>query len=135
MNFLKLSTQELSLIILGICIIPILILIVYAIIVALRRNRKVSIEREQEARTSDDQTQRRLFLDVFGGEDNIKEVMVQMSRLSVTVFNMDKVQTEELKELGATGILLVNDVVKCSFGDRASYIYNLIKKERNDNNE
>ncbi|NLD26795.1 MAG: PTS transporter subunit EIIB [Acholeplasmataceae bacterium] len=135
MYFLKLSNQELSLIILGICIIPIMILIVYAIIVAVRRSRKISIEREQEAKTSDDQTQRKLFLDVFGGEDNIKNVMVQMSRLSVTVFDLNKVQTEELKELGATGILLVNDVVKCSFGDRASYIYNLIKKEQNDANE
>jgi glucose-like phosphotransferase system IIB component len=126
---LLLSTQDLSLIILGICIIPILVLMIYAITVTIRKNRKLGLEREQEARTSDDQSQRQLFLEVFGGKENIENVMVQMSRISVTVNDLEKVEVEKLKEMGASGILLVDNIVKCSFGDRASYIYNLLKKD------
>jgi phosphotransferase system IIB component len=55
--------------------------------------------------------------------------MVQMSRISVTVNDLEKVEVEKLKEMGASGILLVDNIVKCSFGDRASYIYNLLKKD------
>jgi phosphotransferase system IIB component len=67
---------------------------------------------------------------LFGGEDNIEDVSLQMSRVSVIVKAMDKVKTEELKEMGATGVLLVGNVVKCSFGDRAPYIYKLLEKKR-----
>lgn len=120
------TTDDIALIVLAICILPIIILMVYAIIVALRKNRIKSAEREKEIRASDDDSQKKLFIDLFGGADNIESVAVQMSRVSVTVKALDKVKVEELKEMGATGILLVGNVVKCSFGDRAPYIYKIL---------
>lgn len=121
------TKDDLALIILAVCILPILILILYAIIVAIRKNRIRSAEREKEIESSEDDSQKELFLDLFGGSENIEDVALQMSRVSVTVKAMEKVKTEELKEMGATGILLVGNVVKCSFGDRAPYIYKLLK--------
>ena len=53
-----------------------------------------------------------------------------MSRVSVAVKDLEKVKTEELKEMGATGVLLVGNVVKCSFGDRAPYIYKLLNEDK-----
>lgn len=125
-----LAKDDIALIILAVCILPIIILIVYAIIVAIRKNLVRSKEREEAIRASEDDSQRQLFIDLFGGEDNIEDVSLQMSRVSVTVKAMDKVKTEELKEMGATGVLLVGNVVKCSFGDRAPYIYKLLEKKR-----
>jgi glucose-like phosphotransferase system IIB component len=125
-----LTNDDIALIILGICILPILILMVYAIIVALRKNKIRSREREEAIRTSEDDSQRQLFQDLFGGKDNIETVAVQMSRVSVAVKDLEKVKTEELKEMGATGVLLVGNVVKCSFGDRAPYIYKLLNEDK-----
>ncbi|MFY9422435.1 MAG: hypothetical protein WBK54_05195 [Bacilli bacterium] len=125
-----LAKDDIALIILAVCILPIIILMVYAIIVAIRKNLVRSKEREEAIRASEDDSQRQLFIDLFGGEDNIEDVSLQMSRVSVTVKAMDKVKTEELKEMGATGVLLVGNVVKCSFGDRAPYIYKLLEKKR-----
>ncbi len=125
-----LAKDDIALIILAVCILPIIILMVYAIIVAIRKNLVRSKEREEAIRASEDDSQRQLFIDLFGGEDNIEDVSLQMSRVSVTVKAMDKVKTEELKEMGATGVLLVGNVVKCSFGDRAPYIYKVLEKKR-----
>ena len=125
-----LAKDDIALIILAVCILPIIILMVYAIIVAIRKNLVRSKEREEAIRASEDDSQRQLLIDLFGGEDNIEDVSLQMSRVSVTVKAMDKVKTEELKEMGATGVLLVGNVVKCSFGDRAPYIYKLLEKKR-----
>ena len=125
-----LAKDDIALIILAVCILPIIILMVYAIIVAIRKNLVRSKEREEAIRASEDDSQRQLFIDLFGGEDNIEDVSLQMSRVSVTVKAMDKVKTEELKEMGATGVLLVGNVVKCSYGDRAPYIYKLLEKKR-----
>ena len=125
-----LAKDDIALIILAVCILPIIILMVYAIIVAIRKNLVRSKEREEAIRASEDDSQRQLFIDLFGGEDNIEDVSLQMSRVSVTVKAMDKVKAEELKEMGAAGVLLVGNVVKCSFGDRAPYIYKLLEKKR-----
>jgi PTS system D-glucosamine-specific IIC component len=107
---------------------------VYAIIVALRRSLKTQKQREKEISESSDDTQFELFMNVYGGKDNIKDVKREMGRISVEVENIEKVDVEELKNLGATGILLVGNVVKSAFGDRAPYIYNILinGKDKND---
>ena len=38
-----------------------------------------------------------------------------------------KLMEEKLKELGAQNVLLIGDEVRSSFGDRAEYVYNLLK--------
>ncbi len=131
---LNISSEIWAYIILAIAIIPIIGLMVYAIIVALRRSSKTQKQREKEISESSDDTQIELFMNVYGGKDNIKDVKREMGRISVEVENIEKVDVEELKNLGATGILLVGNVVKSAFGDRAPYIYNILinGKDKND---
>ena len=51
-----------------------------------------------------------------------------MNRITVSVKDIEKVNGERLKELGATGVLLVGDLVKASFSDRAKYVHKLMEK-------
>ena len=73
----------------------------------------------------DDQLKDNL-LEAFG-KDNIENVEVEMSRLTITVKDIDLVNPEILKQNGANNVLLVGDKVKCSFGDKATEIYNILK--------
>ena len=61
------------------------------------------------------------------GKENIENVEVEMSRLTVTVKDIDLVNPEVLKQNGANNVLLVGNKVKCSFGDKATEIYNILK--------
>lgn len=125
-----LTVDDWTIIILAICIVPIMLLIVYALIMTIRKKRKLAAARSQEIDVGEDNTQKELFYRLYGGANNIESVTRELSRISVRVKDIDKVLVEELKETGAKGILLVDDVVKCSFGDRASYIYRLLIKEK-----
>ena len=51
-----------------------------------------------------------------------------MSRITVKVLDTEKVNGERLKELGATGVLIVGDLIKASYSDRAKYVYKLMEK-------
>jgi glucose-like phosphotransferase system IIB component len=66
------------------------------------------------------------YLEAFG-ENNIVDVNMEMSRITVTVKDVDKVNAEKLKELGASGVLLVGNQVKCSFKENIENIYNTLK--------
>lgn len=126
---LALSNQDIAIILLLVCVIPVLILMVVAIIVAIRKNIKQSKQRFENVEEQEiDLEQKKLFIEAFGGDDNILEVSKDMSRLNVKVLNIDKVRSEEIKSLGATGVLLVGDTVKASFGDRISYVYKIMEK-------
>ena len=50
-----------------------------------------------------------------------------MSRLTVTVKDIDLVNPDSLKENGANGVLLMGNKVKCAFGDKAEEISKLLK--------
>lgn len=127
------SLDKWALIVLLIAILPIIGLMGYAIFVALRRSVKTQKLREQEIKESTDQTQVELFMKVYGGKENIKNVKREMGRISVEVEDIEKVDVEELKGLGASGVLLVGNVVKCAFGDRAPYIYNILTSGKDNN--
>lgn len=127
MYFLQTETW-MAYLLLALTIVPIAILMIYAIVVALRRRNLLGKEHQEKIESSDDESQIKLFFDVYGGKENIKSVTREMSRISVIVVDVDKVQTENLKDLGANGILLVDNIVKCTFGDRAPYIYDILKK-------
>lgn len=120
------SEDAVKLLILGLAIIPIFALMLYAIIVALRRSSRINKQRQAEIDADVDTSQIEIFLDVYGGANNIKNVTIQMGRITVDVENLELVRTEELQELGASGVLLVGSSVKCSFGDRAPYIYKIL---------
>jgi len=126
MIFLLSSAHSWTIIILAICILPIIILMGFALYMAIKKRRTQSIKRNMEVELSEDLSQKELFYRIFGGEDNIENVVKELSRISVKVKDIDKVLVEELKNTGAKGVLLVDNIVKCSFGDRASYIYKIL---------
>lgn len=133
MTLINMSNETITLIILAVAIIPILALMVYAIVVALKRSTKRNELRQKEISATVDDSQVELFNEVYGGKDNIKDVKREMGRIHVTVADIEKVQLEQLKELGANGVLLVGNVVKCSYGDRAPYIYNILTNKEGKN--
>ena len=126
MIYLNISADSLTYIILAIAIVPIIILMVYAIIVALRRSNQRNEQREKEIGESTDESQIELFTTVYGGKENILDVNRELGRISVTVEDVEKVDLERLQELGANGVLVMGKIVKSSFADRASYIYKIL---------
>ena len=127
--YLEFGFQEWALLLLAICIIPIAILCVFAIVKTIRIKKKEAKAREEAASEEViDIDQRKIFYDAYGGEENVLEVSLEMSRITVKVADLEKVDAERLKELGATGVLIVSDMVKASYSDRAKYVYKLMEK-------
>lgn len=120
-----LSTEQVTLILLGVCLLPIAAVIILALIKTIKFAKKKQSFIEEESENTIEQ--KAVFFEAYGGESNVKEIVNEMSRITVTVEDIDLVNTEKLKELGATGILLVGNQVKCGFGDRAKNIYNIMK--------
>lgn len=131
MNILLNAAQTAAYVLLAVCIIPIAVLMIYAIVRTVINHKKQNRQLQDEAKKSEDLTQRELFARVFGGGDNIIAIQRNLGRVSVTVRNLDDVLSEELKELSAGGVLLVDNIVKCSFGDRAEYIQRLLEDVKN----
>ena len=121
--------ENIAILLLLISVVPIFILMVYAIVRSILNRGKEEAKRQQAiGDLSIDQAQQELFNNAFGGTDNIVSVEIVMSRLTITIVDMEKVQSEQLKELGATSVLLVGNQVKVAFGDRSNYVYQMIKK-------
>lgn len=120
-----LSTEQVTLILLGVCLLPIAAVIVFALIKVIKFAKKKQSFIEDESENTIEQ--KAVFYEAYGGESNVKDIVNEMSRITVTVEDIDLVNTEKLKELGATGILLVGNQVKCGYGDRAKNIYNIMK--------
>ncbi len=128
LTILALSYTQVTLIILALAVLPIMGLMVYAIIVAIRNSTKRAEARKQEISETHDESQAELFFEVYGGRENIVNVERQLSRVSVTVNDVEKVEVEKLQELGASGVLIVGNMIKCSYGDRATYIFNILNE-------
>ena len=111
--------------ILGACIAgPILILLVVATIIALVKRVKLA-RKYPNAKVKYEEVNPE-YLEAFG-ENNIVDVNMEMSRITVSVKDVDEVNAEKLKELGASGVLLVGNQVKCSFKENIENIYNTLK--------
>lgn len=70
----------------------------------------------------------------LGGNANILNVSKEMSRITVEVVDIEAVNGDGLKTLGATGVLLVGNKVKLSFSDNADGIYDVIKSQIKEDN-
>ncbi len=66
------------------------------------------------------------FQIALGGKDNIINFTKEMSRLHVEVKDIELVLVDRLKELGASGVLIVGNLIKASFKDRIDYVYQLL---------
>ena len=123
------SNQDITLILLAICTLPIVGLSLYAIIKTFKNKNKANKTRDEKLLSEEkDLEQRKIFFDAYGGEENVNSVSLEMNRITVSVKDIEKVDGERLKELGATGVLLVGDLVKASFSDRAKYVHKLMEK-------
>ena len=124
---LALTTQQWTLILLAICVVPIAVLIILAIIFRIKNSVKKG--KKEDVEEVDDE-QRKSFLEAFGGEDNYISCANERIKVIVKVKDPDLIQGEKLKELGANGVLIVGNEVRCSFGDRALYVYNTINSTK-----
>lgn len=122
--FLKIDNQTITLILLAVCIIPIAVLALFAIFKTIKNQKKKNKVSCDEV----DLEQQEIFYNAYGGNENVLEVNLEMNRVTVKVVDIEKVDGEKLKELGATGVLLVGDLVKASYSDRAKYVYKLMEK-------
>ncbi|QEY35536.1 PTS glucose transporter subunit IIB [Caproiciproducens galactitolivorans] len=62
----------------------------------------------------------------FGGKENMEEVDACITRLRVSVKDIEKVDKEKLKELGATDVLVIGDGIQAVFGTKAVILKNYI---------
>ena len=96
----------------------IILLALVAFVIALVKRTKIS--KNVKSENNED------LISAFGS-GNIKEVNMEMSRITVTVNDVEIVNAERIKELGASGVLLVGNMVKCSFKENVEEIYNDLK--------
>lgn len=116
-------------IILACCVvIPIFVLLIVAFIIALVKRVKLAKKYNPKKNKQIDEGVKTLLLDAFG-IDNIINATVEMSRLTVEVKDIDIVNPEKIKEAGASGVLLVGNKVKCSFGEKALEVCNLLQNK------
>lgn len=107
-------------------IVPIFVLLIIATIIGVTKRIKMA-SKYKKNNTYVDEGLRNNLIEAFGKQENIIEVEVEMSRLTVTVKDIDLVNPDSLKENGANGVLLMGNKVKCSFGDKAEEISKLLK--------
>ena len=117
---------DLSFIIAMCTLLPIFLLLIFAFVLGLVKRIKLAKKYHKGNVYQGDDELKNKLLEIFG-EGNIEKVEVEMSRLTVSVKDIDIVKAEELKNLGANGVLLVGNKVKCSFSENAEEIYNLLK--------
>lgn len=123
-----LSTQAWAIILLLICVVPIAALILFAIIVRIKK--LVKNKKEGGVNNSIDNTSEQLavFEAALGGSENYVSSSIERNRITFKVVDASLVDGEKLKELGASGVLIVGDEVRASFGDRANNVYDVVKK-------
>lgn len=126
--FLMQVDSWVAVLLLCLCIVPIAILIIFAIVVRVKKaiKKKKNLD-ESIGLQEKDLEQRQMFIEAYGGDDNIISFDIERNKISVKVKDTELVQGDKLKDLGANGVLLLDGEVRCSYGDRAVYIYELMK--------
>lgn len=100
-------------------LIALLAVTVPVIIIAIIIFIKLIVKQAKRMREAKDEVG---YEEYFGGADNITNIEVVLSRVNVTVKDLEKVKLEDLKNLGM-GILVSGNVVKCAnqeFADKVS---------------
>ena len=106
---------------------PIFLLLIVATVIGVTKRIKMASKYKKGKNTFVDEVLKNNLLEAFGNKENIIEVGVEMSRLTVTVKDIELVKPEAIKENGATGVLLVGNQVKCAFGEKAEEVSKLLK--------
>ncbi len=112
----------------GIPGLVILLLIISFIIFMVKKTKLM--KKFKTNNVSSNQDEKPEILKCFG-DDNIIEIKNEMSRITVTVKNIELVDGAKLQEQGAKGVLFVGNQVKCSF-ENAKEIYESMSKYTNE---
>ncbi len=120
------SNETLAILLLCVCIIPIAILIVIAFVLRVIKAKKANDKEEQMTREVDPEI-RKEFYDAYGGESNVLEVVNERSKIKIKVKDVELIDGDKIRELGALNVLIIGDEVRASFSDRAEYVYNIMK--------
>ncbi len=67
------------------------------------------------------------ILEALGGKENLANLDACITRLRVSVNSIDKVNKEELKALGASGVMVVGNNVQAIFGPKSDQLKEQIK--------
>lgn len=118
--------QNLTLILLAVCIIPIAALIIVAFVFRFRNAAKKAQENKNNEEEIDE-NQIAIFKEAYGGANNITEVCIVRNKVIVEVVDTTLVNGEKLVELGASGVLIVGLEVRASYSDRAKKVYEILK--------
>ena len=62
------------------------------------------------------------LIQYLGGKDNIEDVQINLSRLKVTLKDMNLVNKEGIQKLGAKGIVEIDNQLKIIFGPNAKHL-------------
>lgn len=120
------SNETLAILLLCICIIPIAILIVVAFVIRIVKAKKAKDKEEQMPKEVDPEIRKEFFL-AYGGETNVLEVVNERSKINVKVKDIEMVDCDKIKELGALNVYVIGNEIRSSFSDRAEYVYNIMK--------
>ncbi len=123
--FLEIVLENLMLWLLLVPLGLIFALIIYAFIV--RMIKQAKYYKKTPLQDSYDPEQILLFLSAYGGKENILSVTKEMTRVNVEVKDEALVLGENLKTLGAKGVLIQGKQIKCSFSDKSDEVYNLLQ--------
>lgn len=121
-------TEYTAPLIIALCIVvPIVVLAIVAFIIALvKRAKKMKLSKGVKVKFEESDFGGDLYSELFG-DDNIINVEWEMSRVTVEVKDIDKVNTDLLQERGASGVLLVGNKVKCNFKENAETVAKYLK--------
>lgn len=68
------------------------------------------------------------LLPAFGGEDNIEHFEACITRLRVTVKDLNKVNSQALQEEGALGVIIIGQQVHAIFGRQSDTLRQLLEQ-------
>ena len=108
------SNQDITLILLAVCILPIVGLSLYAIIKTFKNKNQANKTRNEKLLSEEkDLEQRKIFFDAYGGEENINSVSLEMNRITVSVKDIEKVNEDIVNlELMLNGKINENEFVE-----------------------
>ncbi|MBO7085504.1 MAG: PTS transporter subunit EIIB [Bacilli bacterium] len=98
-----------------ILIVPVCLIVVLAIVAFIIRFTK-TIKVNRKGKKIAPIANEDLLL-AYGGMENIESVSKEMTRLTVSVVDLEKVNPERIKELGAKNVLIMGNQVKSTYED------------------
>jgi uncharacterized membrane protein len=112
--FLEISPEIFPLLISFLCVfVPVIILLI--VVIVMKSSKAIKNNKTKKANAGIE------YETYFGGSSNIEHIEVKMSRVNVTVKDLEKVDFDKLKQLNM-GVLVVGNVVKCASAEFAALV-------------